>query len=53
MNSLYLEGFLVHGWDNIGTIVFFVYSLFGLSTLKHVKCYPTMTKILGLGFGVA
>ena len=35
--------FLVHAWDRI--IHVHVYSLWGLSTHKHVKCYPTMTKV--------
>ena len=33
---------LVHCWDNIKMLN--LYSLLGLSTLKNVKCYPTMTK---------
>ena len=36
---------LVHGWDRIKNLHF--YSLLGLSTHKHVKCYPTMTKEKG------
>ena len=32
----------VHGRDRIKHV--HVYSLLGLSTHKHVKCYPTMTK---------
>ena len=33
---------LIHGWDSIKIVN--VYSLLGLRALKHVKCYPTMTK---------
>ena len=33
---------LVHGWGSIRNLN--LYPLLGLSTLKNVKCYPTMTK---------
>ena len=41
--------FLVHGWDWIKNVHF---SLLGLSSHKNVKCYPTMTKVYGLGRGL-
>ena len=36
-------------WDRISDLS--IISLLSLSTLKHVKCYPTMTKAYGLGLG--
>ena len=39
--SGWLSRNLVHGWDRIKNLDF--YSLLALSTLKNVKCYPTMT----------
>ena len=38
------SGLLVHGWDRIK------FKLLFLIGHKNVKCYPTMTKIKGLGF---
>ena len=42
-------GGLVHGWDSIENFEF--YSLLGLSALKNLKCYPTVTKGWGGGWG--
>ena len=35
-------GLLVHGWENMKNLN--LYSSLGLSTLKNVTWYPTMTK---------
>ena len=35
--------YLVHSWEDIKDLS--CYSVLGLSTLKNVKCYPTMTKV--------
>ena len=44
------SGLLVHGWDTINKLN--SHSLLGLSTLKNVKCYPTLTKVVGFRFTV-
>ena len=44
--SSFLKLILVHGWDSNKNLNF--YSVLGLSTQKHAKCDPTMTKDLPL-----
>ena len=35
---------LVHGWNNVKHVILYENAVLGLSTLKNVEWYPTMTK---------